>query len=105
MHEAPTSAPLEPGRDLGHDAGRGSEARKIGSPKAGPRVQQYHGWALMLGVLLFASLIALVAVNHGTPRVARQLDGLVRPAGVPVDAVFCAGRDGGHYVRGAAPTG
>jgi hypothetical protein len=97
-HEAPTSAPLEPGRDLGHDAGRGSEARKIGSPKAGPRVQQYHGWALMLGVLLFASLIALVAVNHGTPRVARQLDGLVRPARVPVDAVFCAGRDGGHYV-------
>ncbi len=64
-----------------------------------PRPQSYHRWACALGVLLFAVLIALVAMNHGTMRVAGDRDDLGRPAGGPADAVFCAGRDGGRWVR------
>ena len=101
-HEGLGSGALETRSELGRDAETRSGGSVGRSPKVeprDPRPKPYHGWALTLGVLLFAVLIALVAMNHGTPRMAQQVDDLMRPAGVPADAVFCAGRDGGHYVR------
>ena len=98
--EGPQNGPPEAQRGLEAKASA-SEVPAAGAPKAeppGPRPKPYHGLPTALGGLLFVVLIGLVAMNCGTLRAAQQVDDLGRPAAVPADAVFCAGRDGGHYV-------
>ena len=63
-----------------------------------PQPKQHHGWAVALGGLLFAVLIALVTMNCGASRAAWYSGNQGRPSGVPADAVLCGGAEGSHYV-------
>ncbi len=78
------------GAGSGPAGGDPDPARRVMPPQAAR--------ATLIGGVVLAVLLSLVAMNHATSRDAARLYGMQRPAGVPADAVLCAGKGGGVYV-------
>lgn len=73
-----------------------------GNAKPSPAAQgisQGSFWGMIGGVVFLGLLLLLIGLNHSTERPQRLAGGVPpHPAGVPPEAVFCHGVEGGYFV-------
>lgn len=73
-----------------------------GKSKPSPAMQgisQGSVWGMIGGVVFLGLLLLLIGLNHSTERPPRLAVGVPpHPAGVPTEAVFCNGVEGGYFI-------